>query len=104
MVNEKKDFTSQLGNLLADKTKTKKVGRPKTNFKEIEKTSQDGTKAGETRATFIVREDLLDKIKGLAYWECIQIKDVVNKFLEEGIRAYEEKNGEVKPKKQGGQW
>ena len=65
---------------LADK-KVKRVGRPKTSSREITKTSQIGTKEGYTRATFIVREDLLQKIKTLAYWERKEIKDVVEETL-----------------------
>jgi hypothetical protein len=92
-----------LGSLLGDKptakeTATKKrVGRPKTNFKEVSKTSEDGTKEGETRATFIVNSSLLDKLKGIAYWERIMIKEVIASALEEAVAKYEKKSGKVKP-------
>jgi hypothetical protein len=94
----KKDFTGGLSSLLGDNKETKpKVGRPKTQFKEITKSSQEGTKEKETRATFIVNEDLLDKLKALAYWDRVLIKEVVNKSLEETIKKYEKKNGAIKP-------
>lgn len=76
-------------------------GRPKTNTREITKSSQEGTKEGETRATFIINETILEKVKDLAYWERVTIKEVVNTALEEAIAKYEKKNGEIKttPKK-----
>lgn len=54
-----------------------KRGRPKTSTRVITKSSQEGTKDGYTRATFIVREDLLEKIKNFAYNNNKQIKQVI---------------------------
>ena len=106
----KKTFKGGMDNLLGEGTKVKApvkkeevrpVGRPKTQFKEITKSSQEGTKENETRATFIVKEDLLEKLKAIAYWERTLIKEVVDKALEEAVVKYEKKNGPVKelPKK-----
>jgi hypothetical protein len=86
----KKDFSKGLDILLqntqkptAEPNKSAR-GSPKTTIRrEITKTSQEGTKVGETRATFIVREDLLEKVKNFAYWERLQIKEVVNTALEQ---------------------
>jgi len=58
-----------------------KVGRPRTIYREYEKTSQEGLREGYTRATFIVREDLLKKLKDYAYTERETLKDVVNKMI-----------------------
>lgn len=60
-----------------------------------------GLKNDETRATFIVREDLLEKLKAVAYWERLNIKDVINEALDRYVGAYERQNGELKevPKK-----
>ena len=74
-----------------------KRGRPKTSTKEVTKTSQEGTKESETRATFIVNEGLLDKCKAISYWDRVLIKDVVNAALQEYIDKYEKKSGEIKP-------
>jgi hypothetical protein len=60
-----------------------KRGRPVTQFKEITKSSQEGTKENETRATFIINEETLDKLKAIAYWDRVLIKDVVNIALQE---------------------
>jgi hypothetical protein len=72
-----------------------KPGRPTTIHREITKTSQKGVREGETRATFIVNEDLLAKVKALAYWERQTIKDILNKALEDYLKHYEKKNGPI---------
>ena len=95
----KKDFKGGFTDLLGDnKPVKKKVGRPKDQTKrKPDKTSQEGTKNDETRATFIVKEELLDKVKALAYRDRVLIKDVVNTALQETVAKYEKKNGEIKP-------
>jgi len=100
--------TFGLNSLLGDKPETKKgataqepqkrrVGRPVTQTKEITKSSQEGTKENETRATFIVNEELLDKLKAIAYWDRVLIKDVINNALEEAVAKHEKKAGKIKP-------
>jgi len=113
----KKNFTGGLNSLLGEKptakknTKelnqenalkylkelNKKVGRPVTQTKEITKSSQEGTKENETRATFIVNEDLLEKLKAIAYWDRLLIKDVINTAFEETISKHEKRHGTIKP-------
>lgn len=93
----KKNFTGGLNSLLGDKPEKPKRGRPVTQTKEITKSSQEGTKENETRATFIINEELLDKLKAIAYWDRVLIKDVVNTALQETVAKYEKKNGEIKP-------
>ena len=93
----KKDFTGVLNSLLGDQPEKPKRGRPVTQTKEITKSSQEGTKEKETRATFIINEDLLEKLKAIAYWDRVLIKDVVNTALQETIAKYEKKNGDIKP-------
>ncbi|MDZ7877181.1 MAG: hypothetical protein U5L45_05900 [Saprospiraceae bacterium] len=55
-----------------------------------------GLKHDETRATFIVREDLLEKLKAVAYWERLNIKEVINEALDRYVGAYERQNGDLK--------
>jgi predicted ArsR family transcriptional regulator len=93
----KKNFTGGLNSLLGDQKEKAKRGRPQTVFKEITKSSQEGTKENETRATFIVGEELLDKLKAIAYWERKLIKEVINKALQEAVDKYENENGVIKP-------
>jgi hypothetical protein len=97
----KKNFTGGLSSLLGDQPEKPKKGRPVTQTKEITKSSQEGTKENETRATFIVNEGLLEKLKAVAYWERRMIKEVIASALEEIVAKYEKKNGPVKliPKK-----
>jgi hypothetical protein len=93
----KKNFTGGLNSLLGDQPEKPKRGRPVTQTKEITKSSQEGTKENETRATFIINEELLDKLKAIAYWDRVLIKDVVNTALQETVAKYEKKNGDIKP-------
>jgi len=93
----KKNFTGGLNSLLGEQTEKPKRGRPVTQTKEITKSSQEGTKENETRATFIVNEDLLEKVKAIAYWERLLFKEVINKALEETVAKYEKKSGAIKP-------
>jgi hypothetical protein len=93
----KKDFTGGLNSLLGEQPEKPKRGRPVTQTKEITKSSQEGTKENETRATFIINEELLEKVKAIAYWDRVLIKDVVNTALQETVAKYEKKNGDIKP-------
>jgi len=93
----KKNFTGGLNSLLGDQPEKPKRGRPVTQTKEITKSSQEGTKENETRATFIINEELLDKLKAIAYWDRVLIKEVVNTALQETVAKYEKKNGDIKP-------
>ena len=97
----KKNFTGGLNSLLGDQPEKPKRGRPVTQTKEITKSSQEGTKENETRATFIVNEDLLDKVKAIAYWERELIKDTINRALQIAVDSYIKKNKVLKtiPKK-----
>ena len=93
----KKNFTGGLNSLLGDQPEKPKRGRPVTQTKEVTKSSQEGTKEKETRATFIVNEELLEKLKAIAYWDRKLIKEVVDTALQEAVAKYEKKNGDVKP-------
>ena len=100
----KKNFSSGLNSLLGETKPEEQAAEPKETKaakKGIINTSQRGMKENETRATFIVNEDVLDKMKSLAYWDRLSIKDIVNNAFEEHISRYEKKNGEIKemPKK-----
>ncbi len=44
-------------------------------------TTKQGLKEGWARATFIVREDYIDKLKAVAYWDRKQIKEVIDEAL-----------------------
>lgn len=93
----KKNFKGGLSSLLGDQPEKPKRGRPVTQTKEITKSSQEGTKENETRATFIINEELLEKLKAIAYWDRLLIKDVINLALVEAVAKYEKKNGAINP-------
>ena len=93
----KKSFSGGLSALLGEQPDKPKRGRPVTQTKEITKSTQQGTKEGETRATFIIKEELLEGLKAIAYWERVLIKDVLNRALTDAITNYEKKNGAIKP-------
>lgn len=65
------------------------VGRPRKIRREYDKSSQEGLPENFTRATFILREDLLKKLKDYAYTERETLKDVMNKMLEDFLRDKE---------------
>lgn len=98
MDKKRKNFLGGLNSLLGSSQEEKKQqqeevkeGRPKTKAREITKSSQEGTLEGETRATFIVKEDLLQKLKAVAFWERAQIKAVINQALEDFLQTKGEK-------------
>ena len=55
----------------------------KTHFDYAIPASKRGLQADLIRATFILKQDYLDKIKSYAYWERIQIKDVFDDMCEQ---------------------
>jgi len=59
-----------------------KTGRPKLSDRIIEKSSQENLPEGWTRATFILREDRLKRLKDYAYTDRRSIKDVVNQMID----------------------
>lgn len=48
--------------------------------------------SNDVRATFIVNDELLDKVKAIAHWEKVDVKDVVNKAFSDIIIKYEEEH------------
>ena|ERR1039457_107979 len=77
-----KQSNSELHNLLSKQSNTTKAG----------------LKAGWTRATFIAREDQVEKLRDLAYWERKDIKDV----LVEALAAFL-KGKKIEPRVKGGE-
>ncbi len=71
------------------KVPPKTAGRPRTIYRKYEKSSQEGLQDNYTRATFIVREDLLKKLKDYAYTERETLKDVMNAMLEDFLKDKE---------------
>ncbi|MEI6764434.1 MAG: hypothetical protein WCM76_02260 [Bacteroidota bacterium] len=102
----KKNFSGGLDSLLSGPVKNeapavKKIAKEKAAAAPqpkpaVEKTSKIGTKEHETRATFIVYEEQLEKLKAISYWERLLIKDVISDAFADFIAAYEKKHGKIK--------
>ena len=78
---------AQLASLLQQSAPPARRGRPRTNFREITKASQEGLPENWTRATFIVREELLDNLKDYAYTQRLTIRDVMDQALTQYLRG-----------------
>ena len=79
-----KNFTDGAIEKLMD-TNFKTTGRPRIHTDIKEKSSEDGLYNEYTRATFIVRKDLLKKLKGYAFLKDQPLKEVVNTMLDEWL-------------------
>ena len=64
--------------------KEQRRGRPRTNLHVVTKSSHERLQENWTRATFIVRQTLLEDLKDCAYTQRRTIRDV----LDEALRAY----------------
>lgn len=64
---------------------------------EKEKLSEDTFKkelpSGWTKTSLAIREEYFEKLKALAYWERVQLKDIFDELLEKFIPTL----GDVKP-------
>ena len=92
----KKSFTGGLNSLLGETNTQAKKNEESLETKKEKKGIKLQDNENETRATFIIKEDVLNKLKSIAYWERIKIKEALNNALEEYIDNYEKKNGEIK--------
>jgi len=99
----KKEFKTDISNFLGETPKNKKSqdkkrgpGRPKDpNKRTPENSSQLGTRNGETRATFVIKEETLEKIKAIAKKEGFYISDVAKEAFNRFIRDYEKAKGTI---------
>jgi len=64
----------------------------------LQKTSQAGLPEGKTRATYILSQVLVEKIKNIAYWDRLGINEVTEKIVSDYVSKYEKKNGAIKPR------
>jgi len=53
----------------------------KQNLQSIHSTKKKGLKKGWTRATLIIKDEHLEKIKEIAYWDRKKIKEIVDEAL-----------------------
>ena len=88
-MSKDKLFSDNLAPLIAGYTDKAKKGRHKGT------STTAGLKDGETRATFIMEAELLEKVKALAYLTTSLIKDTVGVALQEAIDKYEKEHGKI---------
>ena len=76
--------------------KNKKSNQEEIHAVSESTTSMNGLAIGWTRATFIVKQEINEKLKALAYWERLTVKEVVH----EALSAYlQDKQIRAMPKK-----
>jgi hypothetical protein len=85
----KKSFTGGLKTVL---------GETPSRTKPAQQEQAPGQESADIRATFMIDKDVLEKVRAIAYWDRILIKDVLDSALRQAIQQYEDKNGPVKPK------
>lgn len=84
---KKKNFRTSFDDLLGGDSVTSKTQEVKQKIRE-------------TKSTFVVRYDQLDKLKAISYMERKMIKNVLEEALSLYIKKYESETGEiVLPKK-----
>ena len=88
-MSKDKLFSDNLAPLIAGYTDKAKKGRHKGT------STTAGLKDGETRATFIMEAELLEKVKALASLTTELIKDTVGMALQEAIDKYEKEHGKI---------
>jgi hypothetical protein len=81
----KKEFSNGLDNLLRSTIKKEEIEVPINQEAQMEKSVN-------VRATFILDSKQLETIKAIAYWERIQIKNVLEKALNQYIKSYSEED------------
>ena len=90
----KKNFSGGINSLLGEDKKEQpeeekapeKKAQP-VSRKEITKTTQEGTYEGDVRATFIIKENKLELLKALAYWERKKIKDLLDESIDSLLKT-----------------
>lgn len=75
--------------ILSKPSKQDKQGPPSKHSTLVRPTPQAGLPEGWTRATFIVREESLELLKALAYYQRRQIKEVVDEALSKYLHKAE---------------
>lgn len=78
------------------KTKKRRARQGQGARRVITKTSQEGLPNNWTRATFIMREDLLEKFKDVAYWDRKPVKELFDEMLQKYIAHRQKKDGAIK--------
>lgn len=71
-------------------------GRPRTRTHSPVKAAARGTKEGEERYIIILKSDSIEKMKTVAFWDRLAIKEVFEQAIADRVAKYEKKNGPLK--------
>ncbi len=95
-MKSRKSTPDIMGDLMAVKTQmveeaqepVKKAKKePQEEAQAPKNTTQTGLPSAWTRATFIVNKDLNEKIKAVAYWDRLTVKEVLHEALMEYLKG-----------------
>ena len=88
-MTEKKRISSQFEDekrdavdILMGDSKPSKIDKPVSKTGKQDGLSSKPSKPGYKRQTYIVREDYIERIRAIAYWERREITEVINELLE----------------------
>ncbi|MFZ5953809.1 MAG: hypothetical protein ACOYT8_01775 [Candidatus Dependentiae bacterium] len=89
MLNQKKDKQEKNNAQYQEKIEQEPKIVPLAQIyqEKAKKTTQKGLPAGWTRATFIIEEKMNDKIRALAYWERLTVKEIVYEALRDYLKG-----------------
>ena len=98
-MNEQAYLLNELNNLEADVRNITQQPKPqkqqaKPQEQQMPKDA-DASKRDWMHFTFICSIEIVDKVKAIAHKEGFSIRDVVEKYLKDGIARYEQKHGAV---------
>lgn len=71
-------------------------GRPKTDHRVNLPSTKVGVPEGWTRQTYIIRDEMIEFLKEVSYWDRKQIKEVIDEALAAHQRRYKERLEELK--------
>lgn len=63
----------------------------------MSKQETETTESGYIKKTYIVNNDMAEKINAIAYWDRAKIKDLIFEMQSAFVKKWESKNGPVKP-------
>jgi len=97
----KKNFSSGFDKLLGNtpdqkKEDVKKTETPKQEEPIIENVEEVDP---EVRATYIIKQSTVNKLKDIAYWERAMLKEIIQEALEGYVETWEKENEEFQAKK-----
>lgn len=71
-------------------------GRPKTRLHEPDRAAAKSTREGEEKYIIIGKTDLIEKMKDVAYWDRLAIKEVFEEAMTDRVKKYEKKGVPLK--------